>query len=85
MERIKQAIKTALAWLRASNRSKHLLGGILIGIFAGGWWCALYAATLTAAAMEYKDKAHGGRWDWADLGLTVLGAVLGQALAGMAI
>ena len=78
MERIKKAINAALAWLRASNRARHIAGGILIGIFAGSWWCALYAGTLTAAAMEYKDKAHGGRWDWADLGLTVGGAVLGQ-------
>ena len=85
MNKLKQSINAALAWLRESNRSRHLAGGILIGIFAGSWWCTLYAGTLTAAAMEYKDKAHGGRWDWTDLALTVLGAVLGQALAGMVI
>ena len=75
---IKDAADAAKSWLRDSNRSKHIIGGLLVGFGSDGWYCALYAGTGIAAALEYKDKAHGGRWDWVDLGLTVGGAVLGQ-------
>lgn len=49
-----------------SNRWKHLIGGLIIGIFALGWFTGVYAGVLTAGALEYKDKAHGGKWDWID-------------------
>ena len=74
----KNAASTVRSWLRESNRSKHIIGGLLVGFGAEGWYCALYAGTGIAAALEYKDKAHGGKWDWVDLGLTVGGVVLGQ-------
>ena len=32
---------------------------------------------LTAGALEYKDRAHGGKWDWIDFALTVVGAFVG--------
>lgn len=32
----------------------------------------LYAALLAGAVKEYTDRAHGCRWDWADLGCTAL-------------
>ena len=40
---------------------------------------------LTAGALEYKDKVHGGRWDWIDFGLTVAGAMIGQLIEGTLI
>lgn len=67
-----------LDWLKTSNRWKHLAGGVLIGICARDWFSALYAGILTAGALELKDKAHGGKWDWIDFGLTVAGAALGR-------
>ena len=39
----------------------------------------------TAGALEYKDKVHGGRWDWIDFGLTVAGAMIGQLIEGTLI
>lgn len=33
---------------------------------------------LLAGALEYKDKAYGGNWDWIDFGLTVAGTCVGQ-------
>lgn len=27
---------------------------------------------------EYKDRAHGGKWDWSDLGWGMAGGVVGQ-------
>ena len=51
------------------------------------WWGVGIAITLTivasvvaATTAEYKDKAHGGKWDWRDWLCTVLGGLLGQAV-----
>ncbi len=70
-------MKRIIEWLKASNRWKHLLGGFIIGLFSFGWFTALYSGVLTAGALEYKDKSHGGQWDWIDFGLTVAGTCLG--------
>lgn len=51
-----------LNWLKTSNRWKHILGGAAIGAFSGSDYCALYASILSAASLEYKDKAHGCEW-----------------------
>ena len=56
------------------------MGGALIGTFSGSDYCALYASTLSASCLEYKDKAHGGKWDWIDFGCTVAGAVIGRLI-----
>ncbi len=69
-----------LDWLKSSNRWRHLAGGFLIGSFSDSYYCSLYASTLSAACLEYKDKAHGGKWDWVDFGLTVAGAIVGQII-----
>ncbi len=59
-------MKKLIKWLSVSNRWKHL-----------GWFTAMYAGVLTAGALEYKDRAHGGKWDWIDFALTVVGAFVG--------
>ncbi|UWG05596.1 MAG: putative periplasmic lipoprotein [Bacteriophage sp.] len=69
-----------IKWLIKSNRWKHLAGGFCIGACADDWYTAIYAGTLTAGALEYKDKAHGGAWDWIDFALTVSGAVCGRMM-----
>ena len=71
-------MKRIIEWLSASNRWKHLVGGVLIGIGSDNWYCALYAGTGVAAALELKDRMWGGQWDWIDLSLTVTGAVIGR-------
>lgn len=71
MERIK-------AWLLASNRWKHIVGGIAVGLGADGTYCAAYAGTGVASALELKDRLHGGRWDWIDWALTLAGVAAGQ-------
>lgn len=73
-------MKKITNWLRESNRWKHLLGGALIGLCAGSHYTTAYAAVLTAAALEHKDRAWGGAWDWTDFALTVAGAAAGRAL-----
>lgn len=57
-----------------------MVGGALIGAFSGSDYCALYASTLSASCLEYKDRANGGKWDWVDFGCTVAGAVIGRLI-----
>ena len=64
-----------MSWITESNRLKHFLYAIpcaiiLTILFVGG----------LAAGMEFKDKAHGGVWDWLDLLATILGGIVGQIL-----
>lgn len=67
-------------WLKESNRANHLVGGMLVGFFPLNWWAGIYAACVAGLALEFKDEAHGGKWDWVDCGLTALGGVIGGLL-----
>lgn len=73
-------MKKIIKWLRESNRYKHLLGGFIIGAFAMGDYCAAYASALSAASLEFKDMAHGGKWDWIDFALVIVGAAVARVL-----
>lgn len=64
-------------WLKESNRWKHLLGGAILGLVSESWYCAILVGASVGAALEFKDKAHGGKWDWIDSAMTLLGALLG--------
>jgi hypothetical protein len=77
-------MKKVWNWIKASNRWKHIVGGVFIGMGADGWYCAGYAGVGVAAALELKDELWGGKWDWTDFGCTVAGVVVGQ-LTRMAI
>lgn len=72
-----------ITWLTTSNRHLHLLGGVLIGLFADGLYCVAYAVILTASALEFKDIRWGGRWDWIDWLMTILGGALGFGLQSL--
>lgn len=67
-------------WITESNRWKHLLGGFLIGIGANSPYCAAYAGFGVAGALELKDKLWGGKWDWVDFSLTLIGCAIGYGL-----
>lgn len=49
-------MKKIIEWIKQSNRWKHLLGGILIGLGANDWYCAAYSGIGIASAIELKDK-----------------------------
>lgn len=72
-------MKKLVEWFKQSNRWKHLLGGFLIGLFADSIYGVAYASIIAGLCLEYKDRAHGGQWDWIDLGCTVVGGALGGA------
>lgn len=67
-------------WLMSSNRYKHLLGGAIIGAGASSVYCAAYSGILVAASLEYKDRAWGGKWDFIDFGVTILGVIVGYLI-----
>jgi len=73
-------MKKIKEWLKTSNRGKHLLGGVLIGLFANSIYCATYAGIGVASALELKDKLWGGRPDIVDWSLTVAGVAFGYGL-----
>lgn len=73
-------MKKIITWLKLSNRWKHLVGGILIGLGANSWYCACYTGVGIAAALELKDRLWGGKWDWTDFALTTGGAVVGHLI-----
>lgn len=76
-------MKKMIAWLRESNRWKHLVGGCMIGLASDDVWCATLAGVGISSALEYKDKAWGGKWDWVDWSLTVAGVIVGYGLKWM--
>lgn len=71
-------MKKIIKWIMQSNRWKHLAGGYFIGVCSDTNYCAFYASVIAGLCLEYKDKSHGGKWDWIDLGLTVGGAFIGS-------
>ena len=46
--------------------------GLLFDNLIGATICVL----LVASALEYKDKAYGGKWGWIDWSLTLGGALV---------
>lgn len=62
-------------WLTESNRSKHLLYAIPIGFML-----TILAVIGCAFGMEFKDKQHGGSFDWFDIAATILGGLIGQII-----
>lgn len=79
------------AWLAASHRRAHLLGGLLLGLLL-----SFPAALGAALGMELKDCQRDGLnraktpdrwtwrcWDWADFALTAAGGLAGGAANGI--
>ncbi len=62
-------------WLNESNRMKHFLFAIPIGLVF-----TLLCVLGVASGMEFKDsQTKGGTWDWLDWTATMLGGLVGQA------
>lgn len=72
-------------WLKESNRWKHAVGGMVIGLGADSNYCAVYAGAGVAAALELKDRMWGGKWDWIDFTLTTGGALVGRLIRIMVV
>ena len=64
-----------MSWLTESNRQKHFLYAIPVGLLL-----TILGVIGAAFGMEYKDKAWGGKWDWLDFLATLIGGFIGQIL-----
>lgn len=82
---MKRFFKKCWEWFTASNRYKHLGCGALVGFGADDLYCALYTGIIVSAALEYKDAAWGGKADFIDWLLTVVGVMIGFGIRVLAI
>ena len=62
-------------WLIESNRQKHFLYAIPIGLVF-----TILCVLGVASGMEFKDKEYGNQWDWLDWIATILGGLVGQLI-----
>lgn len=65
-----------ISFLKKSNRYKHLIGGLLVGLCAMSPWSGVYSAVVAASCLELKDKLHGCTWDWTDWACTAIGGLV---------
>lgn len=73
-------MKKLIKWLKDSDRYKHLIGGVLIGFVPCHWCDGVYASAVAGLCLEFKDKEHGGSWDWIDTAMTIAGGAIGATL-----
>lgn len=64
-----------MSWIKESNRPKHFLYAIPIGLVF-----TILAVLGCAFEMEFKDKQYGGKFDWLDIAATMIGGVIGQLI-----
>lgn len=64
-----------MSWIKESNRPKHLLYAIPIGLIF-----TILAVIGCAFGMEFKDKEYGNKFDWLDIAATMIGGAIGQLL-----
>ncbi len=64
-----------MQWLKESNRYKHLLYAIPIGLIL-----TILAVIGCAFGMEFKDYQYGNKFDWLDILATLIGGIIGQIL-----
>lgn len=62
-------------WLKESNRQKHMLYAIPIGLVF-----TILAVLGCAFGMEFKDKQYGGKFDWMNIAATMIGGAIGQLI-----
>ena len=75
MKNIKSLILNIISHFTTSNRYKHFLFAIPIGLVF-----TILCVLGVASGMEFKDKLYGNNWDWLDWLYTMLGGIIGQAI-----
>ena len=81
-------MKKLIDFLKDSNHWKHLIGGFLVALGAmvplmlmhtpptSTLYAMLYATLVAGMCLELKDHLWGGKWDWTDLAVTLLGGII---------
>lgn len=62
-------------WICESNRLKHFLYAIPIGLIF-----TVLTVIGVASGLECKDVLYGNKWDWLDWIATILGGLVGQLI-----
>ena len=84
-------MKKILIFLKESNRWLHLIGGVLaalgvaflslmilvaFGVIFAIPLLTIQAVSFIAVALEIKDVQAGGNFDWIDIAVTIVGAII---------
>lgn len=84
-------MKKIINFLKESNRWLHLIGGavaalavaffslmifVAFGAIIAIPLIAIQAVSFIAVALEMKDVQGGGKFDWTDIEVTIIGAIL---------
>lgn len=83
-------MKKIINFLKESNRWLHLIGGALDALAVAFLslmilvafaiiaipLIAIQAVSFIAVALEMKDVQGGGNFDWTDIAVTIIGAIL---------
>lgn len=64
-----------MSLFKDKTRWQHFGIGFVLGLLF-----TIVTVAVAAYAGEFKDRAHGGKFDWGDLVCTLLGGLAGQAL-----
>lgn len=62
-------------WLKESDRPKHFLYAIPIGLVF-----TILCVLGVASGLKFKDKEYGNQWDWLDWTAIMLGGMVGQLI-----
>ena len=77
---MKKIFSKLKSFLMESNRYKHLIGGLLVGLCALSPWAAIYSAIIAASCLELKDRLYGNKFDLTDWLLTVAGGAIASII-----
>lgn len=78
--KIPNRLNRLFKWFSESNRYKHFIFAIPIGIIF-----SILCVLGVASGLEFKDKFYGNEWDWIDWGMTMFGGIIGQCIQVMII
>lgn len=64
-----------ISFFKESNRWKHLLGGLFVGVMGFSVYGALFSSAVAATCLELKDRMYGNKFDITDWLCTFAGGV----------
>lgn len=68
-------MKKLIEWLKYSNNYKHLFSCMGVAIL-----CGFVPAMFMGIGVEVKDKQWSGKFNWRDVGVDLIGAVIGTLI-----
>lgn len=74
-------MKKIIQWIKESNHYKHIICVGVVAIIAYimqllNCPIEIIVGGVAAVSLEYKDYAHGGKFDWQDIIASMIGAII---------